>query len=273
MRNIDLSELPLLSKDGRICWEKSIGQTIHFIYDDKQGYLEILNYKTDGNCPEILIRYQNQEQWTKAVNLKHCSIGKIVKAKPKYNPIINNLVGQKFGKLSVLEDSGQRTDLGQILWKCQCDCGHITYVIGTRLKSGHTTSCGCKAQRYFNRKQTSNKEKEKSAITRIIGRYKAKAKERNIKWMLSRDDFINISEKPCFYCVISSSMNLNINGYIYLYNGVDRVDSQKDYTPDNIVPCCKQCNIAKSDMSLTEFYQWLNRISNHISQNELIQET
>ena len=31
----------------------------------------------------------------------------------------------------------------QVLWKCQCDCGGITYVNITDLKSGHTTSCGC----------------------------------------------------------------------------------------------------------------------------------
>lgn len=28
-------------------------------------------------------------------------------------------------------------------WKCKCDCGNITYVDGTMLRSGNTKSCGC----------------------------------------------------------------------------------------------------------------------------------
>ena len=28
-------------------------------------------------------------------------------------------------------------------WKCLCDCGNIILVDGTKLRSGHTQSCGC----------------------------------------------------------------------------------------------------------------------------------
>ena len=53
----------------------------------------------------------------------------------------NNLIGQKFGKLTVLyrtENKGK-----QIAWACQCDCGNQISVIGCHLKDGHTKSCGC----------------------------------------------------------------------------------------------------------------------------------
>ena len=53
-----------------------------------------------------------------------------------------NLVGQKFGKLTVIGDSGQRKN-NHVLWKCKCDCGNITYVVASSLKSGNTRSCGC----------------------------------------------------------------------------------------------------------------------------------
>jgi hypothetical protein len=42
---------------------------------------------------------------------------------------------------------------------------------------------------------------------------------------------------------------------------VDRIDSGKNYTNDNIVSCCKVCNQAKRDMSISEFYSWVKRIS------------
>ena len=31
----------------------------------------------------------------------------------------------------------------QVVWKCECDCGNITYVVGQALRTGHTKSCGC----------------------------------------------------------------------------------------------------------------------------------
>lgn len=55
----------------------------------------------------------------------------------------NNLVGQKFGYLTVLEETDRR-EYGKVIWKCQCDCGNIVYINTGRLKSGNDTSCGCK---------------------------------------------------------------------------------------------------------------------------------
>lgn len=53
-----------------------------------------------------------------------------------------DLTGQKFGKLTVLEQSFTKN--GRIYWKCQCDCGSVPVdVAGTYLKNGTTSSCGC----------------------------------------------------------------------------------------------------------------------------------
>ena len=54
-----------------------------------------------------------------------------------------DIVGQKFNRLVVLEDSKQRSASGSIKWKCQCDCGNITYATSTELRNGHKKSCGC----------------------------------------------------------------------------------------------------------------------------------
>lgn len=54
-----------------------------------------------------------------------------------------NLVGQKFGRLTVIEDDGSRTKSKEILWKCECECGNVKHVRGADLKAGHTKSCGC----------------------------------------------------------------------------------------------------------------------------------
>lgn len=53
----------------------------------------------------------------------------------------SNLIGQKYTKLTVLKYA--YSEKGQRNWKCQCDCGNITYVSTGKLKSGNTKSCGC----------------------------------------------------------------------------------------------------------------------------------
>ena len=54
-----------------------------------------------------------------------------------------DLVGQKFNKLLVLEETQERASDGCIMWKCQCECGNIVYVNSNSLKSGAIISCGC----------------------------------------------------------------------------------------------------------------------------------
>ncbi len=52
-----------------------------------------------------------------------------------------NLIGQKFGKLSVIEETSQRKDKS-IVWKCLCDCGNFHLINTKKLRAG-TKSCGC----------------------------------------------------------------------------------------------------------------------------------
>ena len=55
----------------------------------------------------------------------------------------NNLAGQRFGRLTALERAG-RDKHGKALWHCSCDCGGALIVRASSLKSGATSSCGCK---------------------------------------------------------------------------------------------------------------------------------
>ncbi|MHB1098433.1 MAG: hypothetical protein ACYCZR_02645 [Burkholderiales bacterium] len=55
-----------------------------------------------------------------------------------------DITGQRFGRLLVLEKMPPRKGGGSD-WLCQCDCGKTRVVIGSNLRKGHTTSCGCAA--------------------------------------------------------------------------------------------------------------------------------
>ena len=55
----------------------------------------------------------------------------------------SNLIGKKFGRLLVLEETDKRSSNQTVIWKCKCDCGNIVYIDTSRLTSGNTKSCGC----------------------------------------------------------------------------------------------------------------------------------
>ena len=54
-----------------------------------------------------------------------------------------DIKGQKFGRLTVVCDSGRRSHDRCVIWECCCDCGNITFVRSDSLVRGHTKSCGC----------------------------------------------------------------------------------------------------------------------------------
>lgn len=52
-----------------------------------------------------------------------------------------NLVGEKFGKLTVIEYVGSKNN--KRWWRCKCDCGNEKIIDTGSLRSGNTKSCGC----------------------------------------------------------------------------------------------------------------------------------
>lgn len=63
-----------------------------------------------------------------------------------------NLIGMKFGKLTVIEPKG-KNKYGKKIWLCKCECGNIHAATTGDLKSGNVKSCGCSkkvSKRYIN---------------------------------------------------------------------------------------------------------------------------
>jgi len=71
-----------------------------------------------------------------------CGCEQLSKLKPRN---VKNLVGCKFGMLTVLSQDENRIigSNSRVVWKCICDCGNITSVLGLLLTHGRTKSCGC----------------------------------------------------------------------------------------------------------------------------------
>lgn len=56
---------------------------------------------------------------------------------------MNSLIGDVFGKLTVIGQAPSAN--GRRQWRCQCECGKIITASTTALRGGDTSSCGCLA--------------------------------------------------------------------------------------------------------------------------------
>ncbi len=54
-----------------------------------------------------------------------------------------DLTGQRFGRLVVQHRTGVYAGNGDVLWRCNCDCGTSKDISGAALRKGVTVSCGC----------------------------------------------------------------------------------------------------------------------------------
>jgi hypothetical protein len=206
-------------------------------------------------------------------------------------------IGEKFGKLLVIKPNGHYVYPNKIKtdprWECLCDCGKTTTVRQSNLNSGNTRSCGCLVVEWMsNLGKTYGRNNAQSRMVDTVQQfwdayikiYQKGARSRNYDWSLCREDVIRIVGSDCHYCSAAPRPNFTTKQQYYAgarkhnckvdedyantkvvnTNGIDRVDNTKGYTTDNVVPCCKLCNYAKSAMAVDEFESWILRAADHI---------
>ena len=105
--------------------------------------------------------------------------------KQKAAQSLKNLVGQKFGKLTVIkrDESKPKGHGNPVYWICQCDCGNVISIRGTHLKTGHTISCGCYLKQKGNHINEIGNKYGKLTVIEFIGTNK----EGNALWRCSCD--------------------------------------------------------------------------------------
>lgn len=177
------------------------------------------------------------------------------------------LQGQVFSFLTVEKECG-RDKTGRILWECRCVCGKTRLVASSVLKGGNIKSCGCKnfTGEHRNRKHDSRW----AYLMAKAANYKSMARLRGIQWGIELEKAARIMSLPCHYCgtppkAVCKHPSSKKN-HLVLRNGIDRANNKLGYIPDNVVPCCKTCNSAKSDLSEAEFEEWMNNLVKHRTQ-------
>jgi hypothetical protein len=85
------------------------------------------------------------------------------------------------------------------------------------------------------------KERARSQSRKPKGRFYSltlQAKKRNLSIEIDLLTYSTLIRSRCHYC----DGVLNETG-----SGLDRVDNGKGYSIDNVVPCCKRCNVMKNN--------------------------
>lgn len=175
---------------------------------------------------------------------------------------IKDATGIRFGRLTAIAyNKDQSLKTGYREWDFKCDCGKLTTFRLSRAVSGRTKSCGCLSAEITKKRTT--KDPGVAALNQIYYTYKYNAKRRNIDFNLSKEEFYKIGSNNCRYCGIEPRMVKGTSSVFFIpFNGLDRLDSSKQYETDNCVACCPLCNMMKNDLTVEEFKQHIDRIYN-----------
>jgi len=68
---------------------------------------------------------------------------------------------------------------------------------------------------------------------------------------------------------VNQKLNKNTST-CFIYNGLDRVNSNLLHDYYNVMPCCPSCNFAKRNLELHIFLDWMSRIKDNY--NNLLQK-
>lgn len=182
----------------------------------------------------------------------------------------------RFGRLTVIETYKkikENRSIGNRV-RLRCDCGNILSDIRVAHLYGSLSKApiqGCASCRNTERGISKRAYDDRQAKNAVYFNYKTKAAQRNLTWKISKEKFFEIAEKQCVYCKEKNTSYFNPPktspwSKPYVYTGIDRIDSSIGYEENNIQPCCKWCNLAKSNRTEKDFLNWIKKISNNLGE-------
>lgn len=179
-----------------------------------------------------------------------------------------NLVGQKINKLTVIEkaiDYAKNNNLNNnTYWKCLCECGNITYVYTGNLRRGIPISCGC----LITTDRVNSQHHSWKGYGEISGhfykRLQAGAKKRGLLFDVTINELWNVFLKQNRLCAISGleiKFAKNKKDLDKTTASLDRINSNRHYTLDNIQWVHKDINFMKYTFTQDKFIEYCKIIA------------
>lgn len=119
---------------GETYGELTVIEMLHNYNNTKRTYCRCVN----DNADEVIVRLDALRSGaTKTAK------GSQTKGAKK------DLIGMKFGRLTVRDEADGRASNGSVLYRCDCDCGNDCIASSGNLTRGRTVSCGCLLQEHY----------------------------------------------------------------------------------------------------------------------------
>lgn len=178
-----------------------------------------------------------------------------------------NLVGQKFGKLLVISELQKKGH--NVLWRCRCECGKQLDVLGPNLNK-KTKSCGCAPNAKTLGRESPFWKGYGEISVQFFNRIKISASRRNIKFDLSIEDLWNLYLKQNKKCALSGE-DIVFADSLKKHEttaSLDRIDSKKDYTINNVQWVHKHINTMKQYFDDNYFISWCIKVTNFFKEKQ-----
>ena len=179
-----------------------------------------------------------------------------------------DIIGKKYTKLTVMSFY-DNVVVGGILrerYLCQCDCGNTKKCVKNRLTEGRNLSCGCiKSVGESNSKWRGYKEISGTYFSSIING----AKSRNLECNIKIEEIWNLFIKQDKKCALSGEKLIfspKTEGVSRAFGtaSLDRIDSSKGYTINNVQWVHKDINYMKMDLRQDRFIELCNKVTKNI---------
>lgn len=161
--------------------------------------------------------------------------------------------------LTILKEDGKIDNYKAVI--CQCKCGKTIRCKKTLINSGRKKSCGCMI--------TETEFVSKNIIRMYWFAIISNAKCRNIGFYICPQDLEEKINNQNFKCAISGlDITLPICHIDFLKNrkwtaSLDRIDSSKEYTKDNIQFVHKDINKMKMNLDEEQFLKYCKIIAEY----------
>jgi len=183
---------------------------------------------------------------------------------------LTDLTNNRYGKLTVIGHSHTtKTKHGSSVhhWKCKCDCGNEKTIRGDCLYRDITKSCGCINKQMGRLHPTWQGYEDISAT--IFKGIEWSAKTRKIEFDLKIEQLWELYLKQNKKCAMTDiPISFPENALDTTRNAsLDRIDSSKGYTIDNVQWVDKRINFMKITLTNDEFIDLCNMVSKKFKRN------